>query len=117
MKLLTAIGGGAIATPTITRSEIVSEYGEKGKEVYTVRTYTADGKAFSERDFGSLKDAKLEETRLGTVIKRNNVAIAEGARDAQWMDTCSERATRTVLSELNGTATENELTDMLTSSL
>ena len=113
MKLLTAIGGGAIATPTITRSEIVSEYGEKGKEVYTVRTYTADGKAFSERDFGSLKDAKLEETRLGTVIKRNNVAIAEGARDAQWMDTCSERATRTVLSELNGTATETELTDML----
>ena len=113
MKLLTAIGGGAIATPTITRSEIVSEYGEKGKEVYTVRTYTADGKAFSERDFGSLKDAKLEQTRLGTVIKRNNVAIAEGARDAQWMDTCSERATRAVLSELNGTATENELTDML----
>ena len=113
MKLLTAIGGGAIATPTITRSEIVSEYGEKGKEVYTVRTYTSDGKAFSERDFGSLKDAKLEETRLGTVIKRNNVAIAEGARDAQWMDTCSERATRTVLSELNGTATEKELTDML----
>ena len=113
MKLLTAIGGGAIATPTITRSEIVSEYGENGKEVYTVRTYTADGKAFSERDFGSLKDAKLEETRLGTVIKRNNVAIAEGARDAQWMDTCSERATRTVLSELNGTATEKELTDML----
>lgn len=113
MKLLTAIGGGAIATPTITRSEIVSEYGEKGKEVYTVRTYTADGKAFSERDFGSLGDAKLEETRLGTVIKRNNVAIAEGARDAQWMDTCSERATRTVLSELNGTATEKELTDML----
>lgn len=113
MKLLTAIGGGAIATPTITRSEIVSEYGEKGKDVYTVRTYTADGKAFSERDFGSLKDAKLEETRLGTVIKRNNVAIAEGARDAQWMDTCSERATRTVLSELNGTATEKELTDML----
>lgn len=113
MKLLTAIGGGAIATPTITRSEIVSEYGEKGKEVYTVRTFTADGKAFSERDFGSLKDAKLEETRLGTVIKRNNVAIAEGARDAQWMDTCSERATRTVLSELNGTATEKELTDML----
>ena len=113
MKLLTAIGGGAIATPTITRSEIVSDYGEKGKEVYTVRTYTADGKAFSERDFGSLKDAKLEETRLGTVIKRNNVAIAEGARDAQWMDTCSERATRTVLSELNGTATEKELTDML----
>ena len=113
MKLLTAIGGGAIATPTITRSEIVSEYGENGKEVYTVRTYTADGKAFSERDFGSLKDAKLEETRLGTVIKRNNVAIAEGARDAQWMETCSERATRTVLSELNGTATEKELTDML----
>ena len=113
MKLLTAIGGGAIATPTITRSEIVSEYGEKGKEVYTVRTYTADGKAFSERDFGSLGDAKLEQTRLGTVIKRNNVAIAEGARDAQWMDTCSERATRTVLSELNGTATEKELTDML----
>lgn len=113
MKLLTAIGGGAIATPTITRSEIVSEYGENGKEVYTVRTYTADGKAFSERDFGSLKDAKLEETRLGTVIKRNNVAIAEGARDAQWMDTCSERATRTVLSELNGTATEKELTYML----
>ena len=113
MKLLTAIGGGAIATPTITRSEIVSEYDEKGKEVYTVRTYTADGKAFSERDFGSLGDAKLEETRLGTVIKRNNVAIAEGARDAQWMDTCSERATRTVLSELNGTATEKELTDML----
>ena len=113
MKLLTAIGGGAIATPTITRSEIVSEYGEKGKEVYTVRTYTADGKAFSERDFGSLKDAKLEETRLGTVIKRNNVAIAEGARDAQWIDACSERATRTVLSELNGTATEKELTDML----
>lgn len=113
MKLLTAIGGGAIATPTITRSEIVSEYGENGKEFYTVRTYTADGKAFSERDFGSLKDAKLEETRLGTVIKRNNVAIAEGARDAQWMDTCSERATRTVLSELNGTATEKELTDML----
>ncbi len=113
MKLLTAIGGGAIATPTITRSEIVSEYGEKGKEVYTVRTYTADGKAFSERDFGSLGDAKLEETRLGTVIKRNNVAIAEGARDAQWMDTCSERATRAVLSELNGTATEKELTDML----
>lgn len=113
MKLLTAIGGGAIATPTITRSEIVSEYGEKGKEVYTVRTFTADGKAFSERDFGSLKDAKLEQTRLGTVIKRNNVAIAEGARDAQWMDTCSERATRTVLSELNGTATEKELTDML----
>lgn len=113
MKLLTAIGGGAIATPTITRSEIVSEYGEKGKEVYTVRTYTADGKAFSERDFGSLKDAKLEETRLGTVIKRNNVAIAEGARDAQWMDTCSERAARAVLSELNGTATEKELTDML----
>ena len=113
MKLLTAIGGGAIATPTITRSEIVSEYGEKGKEVYTVRTYTADGKAFSERDFGSLGDAKLEETRLGTVIKRNNVAIAEGARDAQWMDTCSERATRTVLSELNGTATEKELADML----
>ena len=113
MKLLTAIGGGAIATPTITRSEIVSEYGEKGKEVYTVRTHTADGKAFSERDFGSLKDAKLEETRLGTVIKRNNVAIAEGARDAQWMDTCSERAARTVLSELNGTATEKELTDML----
>lgn len=113
MKLLTAIGGGAIATPTITRSEIVSEYGEKGKEVYTVRTYTADGKAFSERDFGSLGDAKLEETRLGTVIKRNNVAIAEGARDAQWMDTCSERAARAVLSELNGTATEKELTDML----
>ena len=113
MKLLTAIGGGAIATPTITRSEIVSEYGEKGKEVYTVRTYTADGKAFSERDFGSLGDAKLEETRLGTVIKRNNVAIADGAKDAQWMDTCSERATRTVLSELNGTATENELADML----
>lgn len=113
MKLLTAIGGGAIATPTITRSDIVSEYGENGKEVYTVRTYTSDGKAFSERDFGSLKDAKLEETRLGTVIKRNNVAIAEGARDAQWMDTCSERATRTVLSELNGTATEKELTDML----
>lgn len=113
MKLLTAIGGGAIATPTITRSEIVSEYGENGKEVYTVRTYTADGKAFSERDFGSLKDAKLEETRLGTVIKRNNVAIAEGARDAQWMDICSESATRTVLSELNGTATEKELTDML----
>lgn len=117
MKLLTAIGGGAIATPTITRSEIVSEYGEKGKEVYTVRTYTADGKAFSERDFGSLKDAKLEETRIGTVIKRNNVAIAEGARDAQWMDTCSERATRTVLSELNGTATEKELTDMLNTAL
>lgn len=117
MKLLTAIGGGAIATPTITRSEIVSEYDEKGKEVYTVRTYTADGKAFSERDFGSLKDAKLEETRLGTVIKRNNVAIAEGARDAQWMDTCSERATRTVLSELNGTATEKELTDMLKTAL
>lgn len=117
MKLLTAIGGGAIATPTITRSEIVSEYGEKGKEVYTVRTYTADGKAFSERDFGSLKDAKLEETRLGTVIKRNNVAIAEGARDAQWMDTCSERAARTVLSELNGTATEKELTDMLKTAL
>lgn len=117
MKLLTAIGGGAIATPTITRSEIVSEYGEKGKEVYTVRTYTADGKAFSERDFGSLKDAKLEETRLGTVIKRNNVAIAEGARDAQWMDTCSERAARTVLSELNGTATEKELTDMLNTAL
>ena len=91
----------------------MSDYGEKGKEVYTVRTYTADGKAFSERDFGSLKDAKLEETRLGTVIKRNNVAIAEGARDAQWMDICSERATRTVLSELNGTATEKELTDML----
>lgn len=113
MKLLTAIGGGAIATPTITRSEIVSDYGEKGKEVYTVRTYTADGKVFGEMDFGSLKDAKLEETRLGTVIKRNNVAIAEGARDAQWMDTCSERATRTVLSELNGTATEKELTDML----
>lgn len=113
MKLLTAIGGGAIATPTITRSEIVSEYGENGKEVYTVRTYTADGKAFSERDFGSLKDAKLEETRLGTVIKRNNVAIAEGARDAQWMDICSESATRIVLSELNGTATEKELTDML----
>lgn len=113
MKLLTAIGGGAIATPTITRSEIVSEYGEKGKEVYTVRTYTADGKVFCERDFGSLKDAKLEETRLGTVIKRNNVAIAEGAKDAQWMDTCSERATRTVLSELNGTATEKELADML----
>lgn len=113
MKLLTAIGGGAIATPTITRSEIVSEYGENGKEVYTVRTYTADGKAFSERDFASLKDAKLEETRLGTVIKRNNVAIAEGARDAQWMDTCSERAKRAVLSELNGTATEKELTDML----
>ena len=113
MKLLTAIGGGAIATPTITRSEIVSEYGEKGKEVYTVRTYTADGKAFCERDFGSLKDAKLEETRLNTVIKRNNVAIAEGARDAQWMDTCSERAARAVLSELNGTATEKELTDML----
>lgn len=113
MKLLTAIGGGAIATPTITRSEIVSEYGEKGKEVYTVRTYTADGKTFSERDFGSLKDAKLEETRLGTVIKRNNVAIAEGARDAQWMETCSERAARAVLSELNGTATEKELTDML----
>lgn len=117
MKLLTAIGGGAIATPTITRSEIVSEYGEKGKEVYTVRTYTADGKVFSERDFGSLKDAKLEETRLGTVIKRNNVAIAEGARDAQWMDTCSERATRAVLSELNGTATEKELTDMLNTAL
>lgn len=117
MKLLTAIGGGAIATPTITRSEIVSEYGEKGKEVYTVRTYTADGKAFSERDFVSLKDAKLEETRLGTVIKRNNVAIAEGARDAQWMDTCSERATRTVLSELNGTATEKELKDMLKTAL
>lgn len=117
MKLLTAIGGGAIATPTITRSEIVSEYGEKGKEVYTVRTYTADGKAFSERDFGPLKDAKLEETRLGTVIKRNNVAIAEGARDAQWMDTCSERATRTVLSELNGTATEKELKDMLNTAL
>lgn len=117
MKLLTAIGGGAIATPTITRSEIVSEHGEKGKEVYTVRTYTADGKAFSERDFTSLKDAKLEETRLGTVIKRNNVAIAEGARDAQWMDTCSERATRTVLSELNGTATEKELTDMLNTAL
>lgn len=113
MKLLTAIGGGAIATPTITRSEIVSEYGEKGKEVYTVRTYTADGKVFCERDLGSLKDAKLEETRLNTVIKRNNVAIAEGAKDAQWMDTCSERATRTVLSELNGTATENELADML----
>lgn len=113
MKLLTAIGGGAIATPTITRSEIVSEYGEKGKEVYTVRTYTADGKVFCERDFGSLKDAKLEETRLGTVIKRNNVAIAKGARDAQWMDTCSERAARAVLSELNGTATEKELTDML----
>lgn len=113
MKLLTAIGGGAIATPTITRSEIVSEYGEKGKEVYTVRTYTADGKVFCERDFGSLGDAKLEETRLNTVIKRNNVAIAEGAKDAQWMDTCSERATRTVLSELNGTATENELADML----
>lgn len=113
MKLLTAIGGGAIATPTITRSEIVSEYGEKGKEVYTVRTYTADGKVFCERDFGSLKDAKIEETRLGTVIKRNNVAIAEGAKDAEWMDTCSERATRTVLSELNGTATENELADML----
>lgn len=117
MKLLTAIGGGAIATPTITRSEIVSEYGENGKEVYTVRTYTADGKAFSERDFTSLKDAKLEETRLGTVIKRNNVAIAEGARDAQWMDTCSERATRAVLSELNGTATEKELTDMLNTAL
>lgn len=117
MKLLTAIGGGAIATPTITRSEIVSEYGEKGKEVYTVRTYTADGKAFSERDFGSLKDAKLEEARLGTVIKRNNVAIAEGARDAQWMDTCSERAARAVLSELNGTATEKELTDMLKTAL
>lgn len=117
MKLLTAIGGGAIATPTITRSEIVSEYGEKGKEVYTVRTYTADGKVFSERDFGSLKDAKLEETRLGTVIKRNNVAIAEGARDAQWMDTCSERASRAVLSELNGTATEKELTDMLKTAL
>lgn len=117
MKLLTAIGGGAIATPTITRSEIVSEYGENGKEVYTVRTYTADGKAFSERDFVSLKDAKLEETRLGTVIKRNNVAIAEGARDAQWMDTCSERATRAVLSELNGTATEKELTDMLKTAL
>lgn len=117
MKLLTAIGGGAIATPTITRSEIVSEYGEKGKEVYTVRTYTTDGKAFSERDFTSLKDAKLEETRLGTVIKRNNVAISEGARDAQWMDTCSERATRTVLSELNGTATEKELTDMLKTAL
>lgn len=117
MKLLTAIGGGAIATPTITRSEIVSEYGEKGKEVYTVRTYTADGKAFSERDFTSLKDAKLEETRLGTVIKRNNVAIAEGARDAQWMDTCSERAKRAVLSELNGTATEKELTDMLQTAL
>lgn len=117
MKLLTAIGGGAIATPTITRSEIVSEYGENGKEVYTVRTYTADGKAFSERDFGSLKDAKLEETRLGTVIKRNNVAIAEGARDAQWMDTCSERAARAVLSELNGTATEKELTDMLQTAL
>lgn len=117
MKLLTAIGGGAIATPTITRSEIVSEHGEKGKEVYTVRTYTADGKAFSERDFTSLKDAKLEETRLGTVIKRNNVAIAEGARDAQWMDTCSERATRAVLSELNGTATEKELTDMLQTAL
>ena len=113
MKLLTAIGGGAIATPTIIRSEIASEYGEKGKEVYTVRTYTADGKVFCERDFGSLKDAKLEETRLGTVIKRNNVAIAEGAKDAEWMDTCSERATRTVLSELNGTATENELADML----
>lgn len=113
MKLLTAIGGGAIATPTITRSEIVSEYGEKGKEVYTVRTYTADGKVFCERDFVSLKDAKLEETRLNTVIKRNNVAIAEGARDAQWMDTCSDRATRTVLSELNGTATEKELADML----
>lgn len=113
MKLLTAIGGGAIATPTITRSEIVSEYGENGKEVYTVRTYTADGKVFCERDFGSLKDAKLEETRLNTVIKRNNVAIAEGAKDAEWMDTCSERATRTVLSELNGTATENELADML----
>lgn len=117
MKLLTAIGGGAIATPTITRSEIVSEYGEKGKEVYTVRTYTADGKAFSERDFTSLKDAKLEETRLGTVIYRNNVAIAEGARDAQWMDTCSERAARAVLSELNGTATEKELTDMLNTAL
>lgn len=117
MKLLTAIGGGAIATPTITRSEIVSEHGEKGKEVYTVRTYTADGKAFSERDFGSLKDAKLEETRLGTVIKRNNVAIAEGAIDAQWMDTCSERASRAVLSELNGTATEKELTDMLQTAL
>lgn len=113
MKLLTAIGGGAIATPTITRSEIVSEYGEKGKEVYTVRTYTADGKVFGERDFGSLGDAKIEETRLNTVIKRNNVAIAEGAKDAEWMDTCSERATRTVLSELNGTATENELADML----
>ncbi len=113
MKLLTAIGGGAIATPTITRSEIVSEYGEKGKEVYTVRTYTADGKVFCERDFRSLGDAKLEETRLNTVIKRNNVAIAEGAKDAQWMDTCSERATRTVLSELNGTATEKELADML----
>ena len=117
MKLLTAIGGGAIATPTITRSEIVSEHGEKGKEVYTVRTYTADGKAFSERDFTSLKDAKLEETRLGTVIKRNNVAIAEGARDAQWMDECSERAKRAVLSELNGTATEKELTDMLQTAL
>lgn len=117
MKLLTAIGGGAIATPTITRSEIVSEHVEKGNEVYTVRTYTADGKAFSERDFWSLKDAKLEETRLGTVIKRNNVAIAEGARDAQWMDECSERATRTVLSELNGTATEKELTDMLNTAL
>lgn len=117
MKLLTAIGGGAIATPTITRSEIVSEYGEKGKEVYTVRTYTADGKVFGERDFGSLGDAKLEETRLNTVIKRNNVAIAEGAKDAQWMDTCSERATRTVLSELNGTATENELAGMLNTAL
>lgn len=113
MKLLTAIGGGAIATPTITRSEIVSEYGEKGKEVYTVRTYTADGKAFSERDFGSLKDAKLEETRLGTVIKRNNVAIAEGARDARWMDICSKSTIGTMLYELKGTATEKELTDML----
>lgn len=117
MKLLTAIGGGAIATPTITRSEIVSEYGEKGKEVYTVRTYTADGKAFSERDFGSLKDAKLEETRLGTVIYRNNVAIAEGAKDAEWMRKCSFAAEETIVGELKGTASERELFDIIYAAL
>lgn len=117
MKLLTAIGGGAIATPTITRSEIVSEYGEKGKEVYTVRTYTANGKAFSERDFGSLKDAKLEETRLGTVIKRNNVAIAEGAKDAEWMRKCSFAAAETIVGELKGTASERELWDIIDAAL
>lgn len=117
MKLLTAIGGGAIATPTITRSEIVSEYGEKGKEVYTVRTYTADGKAFSERDFGSLKAAKLEETRLGTVIKRNNVAIAEGAKDAEWMRKCSFTAEETIVGELKGTASERELWDIIDAAL